>query len=97
MTPSKLGRYEIQSEIGHGAMGVVYKATDPVLDRTVAIKTINLSLDQSERAEYEARFYQEAQGRGRSQPSEHRHRLRRGRQRQCRLHGDGVPRRQRTA
>ncbi len=60
MTPPKLGRYEIQSEIGRGAMGVVYRATDPVLDRTVAIKTINLSLDQSERAEYEARFYQEA-------------------------------------
>src|SRR3989338_5478373 len=64
MTPPKLGRYEIQSEIGRGAMGVVYKATDPVLDRTVAIKTINLSPDQSERAEYEARFYQEAKAAG---------------------------------
>jgi serine/threonine-protein kinase len=64
MTPPKLGRYEIQSEIGRGAMGVVYKATDPVLDRTVAIKTINLSVDQSERAEYEARFYQEAKAAG---------------------------------
>jgi serine/threonine-protein kinase len=64
MTPPKLGRYVIQSEIGRGAMGVVYKATDPVLDRTVAIKTINLSVDQSERAEYEARFYQEAKAAG---------------------------------
>ena len=64
MTLPKLGRYEIQSEIGRGAMGVVYKATDPVLDRTVAIKTINLSLDQRERAEYEARFYQEAKAAG---------------------------------
>jgi serine/threonine protein kinase len=64
MTASKLGRYEIQAEIGRGAMGVVYKATDPVLDRTVAIKTINLSMDQSERAEYEARFYQEAKAAG---------------------------------
>ena len=64
MTPTKLGRYEIQSEIGRGAMGVVYKATDPVLDRTVAIKTINLSMDQGERAEYEARFYQEAKAAG---------------------------------
>ena len=65
MTPTKLGRYEIQSEIGHGAMGVVYKASDPVLDRIVAIKTIDLSRDQSERAEYEARFYQEAKAAGR--------------------------------
>jgi eukaryotic-like serine/threonine-protein kinase len=64
MTLSRLGRYEIQSEIGRGAMGVVYKATDPVLDRTVAIKTINLSPNQSERAEFEARFYQEAKAAG---------------------------------
>jgi len=64
MTPTKLGRYEIQSEIGRGAMGVVYRATDPVLDRTVAIKTINLSMDQGERAEYDARFYQEAKAAG---------------------------------
>ena len=64
MTPTRLGRYEIQSEIGRGAMGVVYRATDPVLDRTVAIKTINMSMDQGERAEYEARFYQEAKAVG---------------------------------
>ena len=64
MTPTKLGRCEIQSEIGRGAMGVVYRATDPVLDRTVAIKTIAMSMDQGERAEYEARFYQEARAAG---------------------------------
>ncbi|OGA13423.1 MAG: hypothetical protein A3G25_19065 [Betaproteobacteria bacterium RIFCSPLOWO2_12_FULL_63_13] len=64
MTPTKLGRYEIQDEIGRGAMGVVYRAIDPVLDRTVAIKTIAMSTDQGERAEYEARFYQEAKAAG---------------------------------
>ena len=64
MTQTKLGRYEIQSEIGRGAMGVVYRAKDPMLDRTVAIKTIDMSMDQSERAEYEARFYQEAKAAG---------------------------------
>ena len=60
----QLGRYEIVSEIGQGAMGVVYKARDPVLDRTVAIKTIHLNLPKDELAEYEARFYQEARAAG---------------------------------
>jgi serine/threonine-protein kinase len=58
------GRYEVVSELGRGAMGVVYRATDPVLGRTVAIKTINLSIDPDERAEYEARFNQEAKAAG---------------------------------
>lgn len=60
-----LGRYEIVSELGQGAMGVVYKATDPLIDRVVAIKTISLNLAQEEREEYEARFYQEAKAAGR--------------------------------
>lgn len=62
---SQLGRYEIISEIGQGAMGVVYKATDPLIDRIVAIKTINLGLAQEEKEEYEGRFYQEAKAAGR--------------------------------
>lgn len=45
-------------------MGVVYKALDPVLDRTVAIKTLSLSLSDKELKEYEARFYQEAKATG---------------------------------
>ena len=59
-----LGRYEVLSELGQGAMGVVYKARDPMLDRVVAIKTINLTLPKDELAEYEARFYQEAKAAG---------------------------------
>jgi hypothetical protein len=59
-----LGRYEIISELGQGAMGVVYKARDPMLDRVVAIKTIHLTLPKEELAEYEARFYQEAKAAG---------------------------------
>lgn len=60
-----LGRYEIVGELGQGAMGVVYKATDPLIDRIVAIKTITLSLALDEREEYEGRFYQEAKAAGR--------------------------------
>jgi eukaryotic-like serine/threonine-protein kinase len=60
----KLGRYEIVGELGKGAMGVVFCARDPLLDRTVAIKTVNMELAQDEMAEYEARFYQEAKAAG---------------------------------
>ena len=68
MTPNSsiatLGRYEILAELGQGAMGVVYKARDPMLDRVVAIKTVSLTLPKDELAEYEARFYQEAKAAG---------------------------------
>ncbi len=60
-----LGRYKILSIIGQGAMGVVYKAVDPMIDRTVAIKTVNLSLNKDELAEYELRFRQEIKAAGR--------------------------------
>ena len=65
MEIEKLGRYEILSEIGQGAMGVVYKAVDPLIDRTVAIKTINLNLSRDELADFEERFNREAKSAGR--------------------------------
>jgi serine/threonine-protein kinase len=46
-------------------MGTVYKAVDPLIERTVAIKTINLNLSKEERAEFEERFYREAKSAGR--------------------------------
>jgi serine/threonine-protein kinase len=61
----KLGRYEIVLELGHGAMGTVYKAVDPLIERTVAIKAINLDLPKDEFQNFEERFYREAKSAGR--------------------------------
>jgi serine/threonine protein kinase len=65
-TLAKAGRYEIVGELGRGAMGVVYKATDPVIGRTVAVKTIKLSAEGTglSRAELLARFQTEARAAG---------------------------------
>ena len=62
--PAQLGRYVIQSEIGRGAMGVVYKALDSVLERPVAVKTVNITLEREYADKYEKRFYQEAKSAG---------------------------------
>ncbi len=61
----KLGKYEILAELGHGAMGVVYKARDPFIGRLVALKTINSNL--VDRPDLLERFYQEAQSAGKLQ------------------------------
>ncbi|MFN3397045.1 MAG: serine/threonine-protein kinase [Sulfurimicrobium sp.] len=65
MANLKIGRYEILSALGQGAMGVVYRAIDPLLERTVAIKTISLELSKDEFDEFERRFYREASSAGR--------------------------------
>src|SRR5690242_3121957 len=62
--PRKLGRYAIVAEIGKGAMGTVYRALDPLLERTVALKTISLPMGDPKMKDYEARFYQEAKAAG---------------------------------
>src|SRR6201997_3058289 len=62
----KAGRYEILGELGRGAMGVVYRATDPVIGRTVAVKTIRLSEEGTglSRPELLTRFQTEARAAG---------------------------------
>jgi len=64
----KLGRYELIRVLGKGAMGVVYEARDPNLDRRVAIKTVKVeSLSEEAAAEYDARFRTEARSAARLQ------------------------------
>jgi serine/threonine-protein kinase len=65
MLPEKFGRYEVLGELGDGAMGRVYRAFDPVVRRTVAVKTIKSEyLTREEAPEYLKRFRREAQAAG---------------------------------
>jgi Serine/threonine protein kinase len=62
----RFGRYEIVAELGRGAMGVVYKARDPQIDRMVAVKTVSLfGQEPEEEKEFRLRFSNEAQAAGR--------------------------------
>ncbi len=62
----RFGRYEIVAELGRGAMGVVYQARDPQIDRMVAVKTISLwGQEPEEEKEFRLRFLNEAQAAGR--------------------------------
>ena len=64
--PEKLGRYQVLEVLGRGAMGIVYKGFDPVISRTVALKTIRKDLLGSDQiVESVARFRNEAMASGR--------------------------------
>jgi len=58
----KLDKYEVLGELGHGAMGVVYRAHDPIINRPVALKTITTGV--ADDPELRQRFYREAQSAG---------------------------------
>ena len=60
MLPRTLGRYEVQSLLGEGGMGRVYKARDPMINPAVAIKTLGVELEDEQFAEFKARFFREA-------------------------------------
>ena len=62
----QIGRYQIQGELGRGAMGIVYRAQDPTIGRTIAVKSIRLTelSDVAERARLRERLVREAQSAG---------------------------------
>lgn len=67
MSKPMLGRYEVEKELGKGAMGVVYLGRDPKINRVVAIKTLALSqeFEADELDEVKSRFFREAETAGR--------------------------------
>jgi len=66
--PKRIGKYEIRSALGKGAMGIVYKGYDPFIERFVAIKTIRKDLvDPDVVVQYMGRFKNEARAAGRLQ------------------------------
>jgi serine/threonine protein kinase len=62
--PATLGRYRVTQELGRGAMGIVYRAHDPILDRPVAIKTLKADLADDIVVEMKGRFVREAKSAG---------------------------------
>src|SRR5580765_1010229 len=63
---TRFGRYEIVAELGRGAMGVVYQARDPQINRMVAVKSVTLwGQEPDEEKEFRLRFMHEAQAAGR--------------------------------
>ncbi len=64
MSVEKIGRYEVRGELGKGAMGIVYKAEDPTIGRTVAVKTTRLDVGHMDDEEVIRRFRHEARAAG---------------------------------
>ena len=65
MSLETLGRYRIVGELGRGATGTVYRALDPLIERAVAVKTLNPNLPEDVLADVRDRFLREAKSAGR--------------------------------
>ena len=65
MEQKRFGRYVVLGELGRGAMGMVYRAVDPIIERDVAVKTLLPSLGDEVMAESRERFQREARSAGR--------------------------------
>jgi tRNA A-37 threonylcarbamoyl transferase component Bud32 len=66
LTVQQIGRYQIIGELGRGTMGIVYRAQDPAIGRTIAIKTIDLNqlAEPAERERLRNSLFREAQSAG---------------------------------
>jgi len=63
--PNRVGRFHLLRELGRGAIGAVYLAHDPLIDRSVAVKTFNPRLTPAEKIQYREQFVNEARAAGR--------------------------------
>ena len=62
---SRLGRYVVTGTLGQGAMGTVYRAEDPLIERKVALKVLSLDLPEHEREQFREHFFREGKSAGR--------------------------------
>jgi serine/threonine-protein kinase len=60
LTIGHIGRYALKQQLGEGGLGTVYAAYDPILSRTIAVKTLHLSVVEGDRATLDALFLNEA-------------------------------------
>lgn len=62
---SRVGRFRIERELGRGSIGTVYLSHDPIIDRSIAVKTLNSQLPLGQKKQYEQHFINEARAAGR--------------------------------
>ena len=60
VTIGHIGRYALKQQLGEGGLGTVYAAYDPILSRTIAVKTLHLSVAEGDRAALDSLFLNEA-------------------------------------